>query len=170
MPSPIGHALGGAAAGLAVASMPGIIWQRVAFFAVLGMLPDIDLLFGGHRGPTHSLGTSLIAGLTLLAFTRNPRLSLASAAAYGSHTLLDWLGSDSSPPIGVMALWPITREYYESSVHVFYAVSRRYWMPGFVAHNVRALAWELVVLVPALAVVLAGTRLVASRTPPRANH
>ena len=163
MPSPIGHALGGAAAGLAVAGMPldGLprsLWRRVALFAALGMLPDVDLLAGVHRGPTHGLGAAFIAGLAALAITRNLRLSVAASAAYASHTLLDWLGSDSSAPIGLMALWPLSREHYASDLHVFYSVSRRYWMPGFVMHNVRALAWELLILVPALAVVIARSR------------
>jgi membrane-bound metal-dependent hydrolase YbcI (DUF457 family) len=163
MPSPIGHALGGAAAGLAIAGMPRdgfprTLWRRLALFAVLGMLPDIDLLTAAHRGPTHGLGAVLVVGLAALAITRHLRPSAAAAAAYGSHILLDWLGSDSSPPIGVMALWPITREYYQSSLHLFYSVSRRYWMPGFVAHNVRALVWELLLLGPALALVIAATR------------
>lgn len=163
MPSPIGHAIAGAAAGLALAGMPRdgfgrTLWRRLAIFGVLGMLPDIDLLIGAHRGPTHGLGTALIVGLAALAVTRNVRLSAAAAAAYGSHILLDWLGSDNSPPIGVMALWPLTREHYQSSLHFFYSVSRRYWMPGFVAHNVRALLWELLVLVPLLALALVARR------------
>ena len=160
MPSPIGHALGGAAAGLAVAGLRldashHAVWRRMAVFAALGMLPDLDLLIGAHRGPSHSVGASLIAFLAALAMTRSVRLSLAAAAAYGSHTVLDWLGADTSAPIGVMALWPFDREHYQSGIHLFRAVSRRYWVPGFVMQNVRAVAWEMMILLPALALVLA---------------
>ena len=73
--------------------------------------------------------------------------------AYASHTLLDWLGTDSSPPIGIMALWPFSHEYYESHLHVFMAVSRRYWLPEFWASNTRALAGELAILLPLVALV-----------------
>jgi hypothetical protein len=82
------------------------------------------------------------------------RLALACVAAYASHVLLDWLGSDSSPPIGVMALWPFNRAYYESDWHVFMAISRRYYQGWrFVTQNVLAVSLELAVLVPALALV-----------------
>ena len=82
------------------------------------------------------------------------RLALACVAAYASHVLLDWLGSDSSPPIGVMALWPFSRAYYESDLHVFMAISRRYYQGWrFVTQNVLAVSLELLILVPALALV-----------------
>jgi hypothetical protein len=75
-------------------------------------------------------------------------------AAYASHVLLDWLGSDSSPPIGVMALWPFSRAYYESDLHVFLAISRRYYQGWrFVTQNVLAVSLELMILVPAIALV-----------------
>jgi len=154
MPSPLGHALGGAAAGWAVAGpavhrQPAGIWRSGALFAALAMLPDLDLLVAGvHRGPTHSLGAAVIAGLIVGAVTRNGRMGLAGAAAYASHILLDWMGSDSSPPIGVMALWPISRAYFESSLHVFGAISRRYWLAGFWAHNAGAVIRELLILLP----------------------
>ena len=43
----------------------------------------------------------------------NGRRALAIAAAYATHTLLDWLGTDSAAPFGIMALWPVTDDYYE---------------------------------------------------------
>ena len=69
-------------------------------------------------------------------------------AAYASHTLLDWLGTDLSPPIGIMALWPFSSDYYESHLHLFRAISRHYWLPEFWASNARALAGELAILLP----------------------
>ena len=81
-------------------------------------------------------------------------VALAVAAAYASHTLLDWLGSDTSPPIGIMALWPFSRDYYESRLHVFMAISRRYWLPEFWTYNLRALARELAILLPLVAAVV----------------
>ena len=154
MPSPLGHALAAAATGWLLAPAPesqgagrALVRQGLVF-AALGMLPDLDLLGGGHRGPSHSLTASaLVAAIAALA-ARSPRFGLAAGCAYATHTLLDWLGSDTSSPIGIMALWPWSREYYQSGAHLFGAISRRYWMDGFLAQNLRAVVWELVVLLP----------------------
>lgn len=165
MPSPVGHAIAGVAAGWAVAGSrlvrrPALArsgrepWRYIVLFAAIGMSPDIDLLFGAHSGPTHGLGAALIAGFAAGLLTRTWHVGFAAAAAYGSHTLLDWLGSDTSPPRGIMALWPLSREHYESSLHLFQAISRRYWQHEFWTDNFRALAWELVILVPVLVAVL----------------
>ena len=81
------------------------------------------------------------------------RFGGAVMAAYASHTLLDWLGTDASPPIGIMALWPFRSDYYESHLHVFSAISRRYWLPEFLTSNARALAGELAILLPLTALV-----------------
>ena len=82
-------------------------------------------------------------------------LALAAGLAYATHTLLDWLGTDSSPPIGIMALWPFSRNYYESPWHIFMAISRRYWLPEFWTYNLRALGRELLILVPLTVLVIA---------------
>jgi hypothetical protein len=68
--------------------------------------------------------------------------------------LLDWLGRDSSPPIGVMALWPVSRGYFESAFHVFMPISRRFeqgWTLVF--QNALAVCLELVILMPILFLV-----------------
>jgi hypothetical protein len=53
-----------------------------------------------------------------------------------------------------MALWPFSRDYYESHLHVFMAISRRYWLPEFWTYNLRALARELLILVPIVGIVI----------------
>jgi len=141
----------------------------VALYAAMGMAADLDLLVGAHSGPTHGLGAAVIVGMATWIVLRmrggsgGARTACASAIAYGSHTLLDWLGTDSSPPIGIMALWPVSREYYESSWHVFMAISRRYWLPEFWTFNLSALVRELLILVPIALVVLTVRR--RSSTP-----
>src|SRR5262245_30487894 len=112
MPSPVGHALGGLAAGWLTDRRGG--GPRVAgLYALAGIAAGLDLRVGGHRGPRHGLGAVVgVGALTWIAASRTGpsplalRLAAAVAAAYASHVLLDWLGSDSRPPIGVMALWP----------------------------------------------------------------
>lgn len=179
MPSPIGHVVAGVAAGWLVggaprlgpslsakvagtfpSKVPATFWREASLFGALGAVPDIDLLFGAHSGPTHSLGAMAIVGLTAFVLARffgagrAGRLALACAAAYASHVLLDWLGSDASPPLGVMALWPFSQAHFESDVHLFMAISRRYYQGWtFVAQNVRAVCLEMVILAPILVLV-----------------
>jgi hypothetical protein len=144
--------------------------RRAVAFPLAAAAPDFDLLFHAHSGPTHGLGAALLAGVIVWAgyavrvwMTRRPgqmaavgggaaarRFALAVAAAYATHTLLDWLGSDTSPPIGIMALWPMSDRYFESPLHVFMAISRRYWLPEFWTSNIRAMAREVAILGPIL--------------------
>jgi len=172
MPSPLGHGLAGVTAGWLVDGSPRrAVWtdRRTLLFALIALVPDLDLLFGAHSGPTHGLGAALLAGLAVwvvarLRGVRGARaLAIACALAYASHTLLDWLGTDSSPPIGIMALWPVSRAYFESSVHLFPAISRRYWLPeAFWLPNLHAVLWEVIILAPVAIIV----RLVRRRLAP----
>lgn len=172
MPSPVGHIVAGIAAGWMVAGAPAAAsgpraasprWREAAFFGVLGALPDVDLAFGAHSGPTHSVGAALAVGVIAAAIgwrigvrgVSAAALVLACCAAYGSHALLDWLSTDASPPIGIMALWPFRSGYYESDLHVFMAISRRYYQGWtFVRQNLVALLRELAILMPLLIVTV----------------
>ncbi len=168
MPSPIGHALGGALFGGLAAPRgaattvdrrrwtgPGAAWWRPALLlGLVGTLPDLDFVLGVHSRYTHSLGAAILAGIVGWWLSgRQLSWGLAFAAAYGSHVLFDWLGDDTTPPIGVMALWPFSQGFYQSDLHLFMAISRRYWLPGFWAYNLTAVAWELVLLGPPAAAV-----------------
>jgi membrane-bound metal-dependent hydrolase YbcI (DUF457 family) len=169
MPSPIGHFLGGLVAGhLAAAGdtagpvgptsaarpVAGRVRQLLGSaairFGLLGALPDIDFLFGIHSMYTHSVGAALFVGLITYVATRpkSVRFALAGAAAYGSHIVLDWLGDDTTPPIGIMALWPFANGYYQSDLHWFMAINRRYWLDNFWSHNLAAVSREVVLLGP----------------------
>lgn len=90
-------------------------------------------------------GATLAVGLWLL--TRRPRLALAGGLAYASHIALDWLGHDTVAPIGVMALWPFTDGFYQSSLFIFEAVSRRVGAWSAWVHNAWAVAREVAILV-----------------------
>ena len=94
-----------------------------------------------------------MAAAVALMWTRGTRgqrpwFALAVGLAWFSHPVFDWLGSDDTPPLGVMALWPFTDTYYFAHAFVFDAISRRYWLPGFWAHNLRAVAREVLLLAP----------------------
>jgi len=161
MPSPIAHAIVGVTAGWIVdPPAPGEKTRALAY-AAAGMAADLDLLVGAHSGPTHGIGAAAMVGIVswlVAGRARAPRgvvVASAIAIAYASHTLLDWLGTDSSTPIGIMALWPFSHEYYESPWHVFMAISRRYWLPEFWRFNLLALGRELLILIPIAVLVLA---------------
>ena len=145
MPTPVGHALGGLIVGAALAP------SGLLLCAAAGVLPDIDFAWGGHNRETHSLGAAIIAGVVVLAWKRNPRLALAVTLSWASHVLCDWLGSDDTPPLGVMALWPLSNDYYFSNAFFFEAISRRYWLDNFWTHNLWAVALEILILAPPLA-------------------
>lgn len=170
MPSPLGHALAGLAAGWTVAPASTHHSGRVLrglVFVVAATAADLDLLIGMHRGPTHSLAAAALAGSVVWLWTRSRRpgdrhgalrrdpgwMAAAVGAAAATHTLLDWLGADSSPPVGLMALWPFSRDYYASHLDIFMAISRRYRDADFWPSNVHAIAREVLILGPVAAVV-----------------
>jgi hypothetical protein len=145
VPSPVGHLLGGAIVGQAVAP------SALLLCAMAGAAPDVDFLWGRHNQETHSLGAALIAGLVVFAWKRQPRLAIAVTIAWASHVLFDWLGSDTTPPLGVMALWPLSNDYFFANAFFFEAISRRYWLDNFWTHNLWAVALEIAILAPPLA-------------------
>ena len=142
MPSPVGHALGGLIVGEVLAP------SALLICTIAGVLPDIDFAWGGHNRETHSLGSALIAGLVVLAWKRSPRLACAVTLSWLTHVFFDWLGSDDTPPIGVMALWPINSNFYFANAFVFEAISRRYWLGNFFTHNAWAVIKEVLILGP----------------------
>ena len=161
MPSPVGHALGGlivallfeGRGGQTTRQDPGGVRQRGGtdlrwLCVAAACLPDIDFGWGRHNMETHSIGFALLLGLAVLAWRRSPVVAASCGVAAGTHVLFDWLGSDDSPPLGVMALWPFSSSFYFADAFVFEAISRRYWLPGFVLHNALAVARELAILVP----------------------
>lgn len=149
------------AMGWAVAGQPGPrpAWlKQVAILTAIGIAPDFDLLIGRHSMETHSIGAAVVVA-SIAAWQRWPvassrtRIWIAVVMAWMSHPMLDALGSDTSAPIGVMALWPFSPAHYQTSLEVFGAISRRYWRDDFLAINLASMARELLVLAPVLAIV-----------------
>ena len=159
VPSPVGHVLGGLIVGQMMAP------SALVLCAVAGAAPDLDFLWGRHNQETHSLGAAAMAGLAVFAWKRNARLAIAVTIAWVSHVLFDWLGSDTTPPLGVMALWPLSSDYYFSNAFFFEAISRRYWLDNFITHNVRAVTQEIVILGPLLVLVTVIRRRAQRRSP-----
>ena len=159
MPTPVGHALGALILTAPIRARYRLLGAGAAVGVVaVGAAPDLDLLIGRHSAETHSIGAAALTGALAWLFFRSrawPRAGAFAAVlalAVLSHAMLDWLGTDTSAPIGIMALWPFSASYYESDAHVFMAVSRRYWLDEFWSYNLRVLGRELLLLgLPALA-------------------
>ena len=122
--------------------------NALTLVVLAAVLPDIDFAWGGHNRETHSIGAAMIAGLSVYAWKRESRLALAVTLSWASHVLFDWLGSDDTPPLGVMALWPLTSNFYFADAYVFEAISRRYWLDNFIPHNAWAVTREILILGP----------------------
>lgn len=123
--------------------------------------PDLDLLLrfvdgrNHHQGGSHSLGAALLAGLAVFVLARWrgwPRPAVLGMLAFGgwsSHLVLDYLGRDTNPPIGIPAFWPFAPGYYKSPWPLFMDIGRTLTWEG-VFHNAVAVAWELVIFVPVM--------------------
>jgi inner membrane protein len=155
MPTPIGHAL----AGLAVAGIGGgtrLPRRDTAVLVLCACAPDLDLILrlvdgvNHHRGATHSLAAAAFAGLMAHLLgrlgARIPSPWLVGAA-WASHVVLDYLGLDTSPPAGEMALWPFSEAFFISPVSLFYDIPRSF-TPAAIRHNLMAVTFEVMVLGP----------------------
>jgi membrane-bound metal-dependent hydrolase YbcI (DUF457 family) len=163
MPSPLGHAI----AGLTVHAFASrgrrelLDGRRLALTAGAALAPDLDLLLrfvdgrNHHGGAMHGVGFAGLAGAAVLAlalargWARALPLALAVAGAWVSHIVLDYLNVDTHPPIGILALWPISAAYYKFPWPVFLDIGRTLeWKT--VWHNALAAAWEAALLGPVL--------------------
>jgi hypothetical protein len=177
MPSPVGHALGGLIVALVFAPItprhaqheghegheglnnswrrvlrvPPAWWPVVGWCTVAACLPDVDFAWGRHNMETHSVGFAVMLGAATLVWRRSATVALACTLAVSTHVLFDWLGSDDQAPLGVMALWPLSSDFFYADAWVFGAISRHYWRSDFVLQNVLAVLRELAILSPMVA-------------------
>jgi membrane-bound metal-dependent hydrolase YbcI (DUF457 family) len=164
MPSPLGHGLVGLAVHAVTARDARDLWdvRRALLVSVAAVAPDLDLLFrfvdgrNHHQAETHSIGAAILAGLfvalvgRVAGWARAAALGLVTALGWLTHPLLDYFGNDTHPPIGLMALWPFDRGFFKSPFIVFMDIGRTLdWET--VRHNVIAVSWESLVLMPFLA-------------------
>ena len=120
----VGHVAVGMAAARAYRPGRAPRWRSIAWWSVLSLLPDADVIgfpFGvhygdpwGHRGATHSLtfaiALGLIVGLTARRFHR-PFLQTTclASAVLASHALLDTMTDGG---LGCALLWPFDLTRY----------------------------------------------------------
>ena len=75
-------------------------------------------------------------------------------AAYASHLLLDWLGSDPSWPAGIQALWPFSHRWFISGLNLFPYLERREMLGSTsILINIKAIAGEIVIVGPIVLVL-----------------
>lgn len=156
MPSPVAHVLGGLAAAFVVDSFarrPSLTVPVLIGSATMAIAPDLDLLGPTHRTYSHSIGAVAVVGLLCWVLIRaraaNTVIVAVLTAAYASHLPLDWLSKDTRDPSGLTMLWPLTSKFYQSPFDVFPEISRRYWLlDEFIVNNIKAAAWEFVVVAP----------------------
>ncbi|KAA3612253.1 MAG: metal-dependent hydrolase [Calditrichaeota bacterium] len=139
MPLPIAHGM----AGLSL-----YIWGEeikffenrgltLLFFAFIACLPDADFLPGWFQGNpnlyhtlwSHTLGAAiLVAGLLAAFFARRygqfKQYFIIFFLLYYSHIILDFFNDDTRPPLGVMAIWPLSSTFYLSPWPLFDSVHK----------------------------------------------
>jgi hypothetical protein len=80
---------------------------------------------------------------------RPAALGLWAGVSWLTHVVLDYLGLDTHPPIGIMALWPLESGYHKAPWILFLDIGRTLeW--ATVRHDALAVAWEIVLLGPLL--------------------
>ncbi len=161
MPSPLAHGLAGLSVHAATSRAPFELWdaRRAALTLGAALAPDLDLLLrfasghNHHQGASHSLGAALLAALAVALVARRTgaheawRPAQAVGWAWLSHVVLDYLSLDTHPPIGLLALWPLSDAWYKFPWPLFLDIGRTLeWTT--VRHNALAAAWELAVLLP----------------------
>ncbi len=165
MPSPIAHGLLGLTVHVLASRDAAELkdpW-RLGVTVGAALAPDLDLAFrlvdgrNHHNNEFHSVGFAILAAVAgaavfrLLRWKRPLALAATVFLAWSSHLVLDYLNVDTSPPIGLMALWPFSNGYYKSPLPIFMDIGRDLnW--STITHDAVAAAWECAVLVPVLLV------------------
>ncbi len=134
-------------------------WRWLLLCMVFAALADIDFLpafFGNlklanrfHRQVTHSLLFAVLilgAAFGVLRMIRNPRPARNSIVLFCcalSHLILDLLGADLRPPVGVPLLWPLLRRSFKPPVEIFTNLYKETYAEIFSSHNLGVIAHEV---------------------------
>ena len=174
MPTPVAHALAGVAVCLQasprIARAPREISSVLALgvFVAIACLPDVDFILGFiagvnlHHHFTHSVGaTVLVAGISgMLGYLLNLRSGSAArfawwvGIAYGSHMALDLFSKDTSPPYGMELLWPLSDRFIDGPWDLFDDIWRGSFAKLLGLHNWLAVAREIALVAPLVALSL----------------
>ena len=138
---------------------------RIGLFVCMALaaLPDADLLYQPiHRALTHSAGSTILITILAASVTgwvtgrRSIVFGLLCGVAWGSHVVLDWLGTDPTPPRGVQALWPFSDQWFISGLDIFRGTERRrLFSLASIVFNLQAVAQEIAIVGPIVAALFA---------------
>jgi len=175
MPS-IGHLAVGMAAGRGSAAPERRPWPWIGWCTFLSVAADLDLAALAlefppntplsHRGLSHSLAVSVLAGVLSALVARRFGIrplaaGLVGFVAYVSHLVLDCLSFGS---VGVPWLWPFSSQYYTLPVAPIPAVIE---LRDFLTwQGVRVVAAEGLIFLPFFVYGLFGWRRQTSRRAP----
>jgi inner membrane protein len=170
MATPLGHSLAGFAVYTFVPSVKRDRLGLALLCIIMANAPDLDFLPGilagrpalYHQGITHSIGFALLVSLGTAAVYRvwGQSFSLiftTAFLAYLSHLVIDFFGPDGRLPYGEPLFWPISDSYFIAPTPVLLGVhhvastfgSTQEWLRGiFTAHNIRAIIFEIVLILP----------------------
>jgi len=190
MPSPIGHSLCGLGVGLVYILPHGVSWNqlwestlrhwRILFCGIIfANLPDLDFIPGMltgefnayHHWFTHTLGWVLLMalGVWLLWRAAWPEASWREfffLVALGvSHLLADWFTADSRPPLGIMAFWPISDQFFIAPTTVFLSLRKRTLLDALQPYNFEVMLHEICVILPLILAVVLYKRYTPRREP-----
>jgi membrane-bound metal-dependent hydrolase YbcI (DUF457 family) len=180
MPSPVGHVLGG----LATVFTTDIVQRQrtgerlLLVCGALAAIPDVDLVVRQyHRTATHSVTFVALTFIVAAAVTGKVtrwRTAALCALAYTSHLLLDWLGADTHPPLGIEAFWPFSDRWFISGADLFRETSRlQLFTWATTMQNAQTVLQEIAILLPIVTVLWLVREKAASRFAPevaRSNH
>ncbi len=161
MPSPVGHTIVALTLHVLTARDrdEAASLGRAAVFVTAAVAPDLDLLLrfvdgrNHHQAESHSIGCAALAGLLAWGLAlawrlpRPPRWAAAAAVGWASHVALDYLGRDTHPPIGLMALWPLSSAHFKFPWPLFMDIGRTLDVKTL-RHNIVAVTWEVLALAP----------------------
>jgi membrane-bound metal-dependent hydrolase YbcI (DUF457 family) len=163
MPTPVGHGLAGAIISTFSRKKPGFRagWRWVLVCVVLAALADIDFapaLFGRlglansyHRQVTHTLLFCVVVFAAAVLLLKAFRIagvwqnSFVLFCCSLSHILLDLLGTDTRPPIGLPFLWPLVGRSFKIPIELFPALKKNTYAEIFSLRTVWILGYEIVV-------------------------
>jgi len=175
MPTPVGHALGGAIIASFIKKRRSKNWLVFALVLFFAELPDIDFMFGliegdankYHHQFTHSfvfvfwaalLGAAIINKFGIMQFSKS---FVLFSVAGTSHLIFDLLALDTSEPFGAPVFWPFWNGFIISPVTIFSDVHRSssasaFFPSLFSFHNLKTVLIEVLVLGPVWLFVWAG--------------
>ncbi|HAY45817.1 MAG TPA: hypothetical protein DCY55_05980 [Gammaproteobacteria bacterium] len=163
MASPVAHSLAGVSI-LALFFPDRLRYLPIIILSVFtATLPDFDLIVPGigHRTVMHSITFSVVISMSLFIWLKikDSPLYLVIPSLFflgiGSHIIIDWVSLDLSEPAGLVIGWPWNMNYQISDNPIFLNVHRNdFFEPTVIAHNVKALLQESIIMFPVTLLIL----------------